>query len=108
MEKISFNPSETKSFLDSIVKSLSIELTEKISQNIEHNWIADYVYASVTENNVFFEIEYHPYNSSKTNLVVMKPNHNDQTQNIEQYILGKMDFCTIENEAYNIYNESFA
>ena len=104
MEKISFKPSEIKSFLDSMVKYLSDELTDVLSQNIDRGWFSDYVHASVEDNGILFEIEYHPYVSEKTNLVIMKPNNNDQTQNIEKYILDQMDFCKINNDAHEIYD----
>ena len=108
MEKFSEYHSKSELFFNSIVKSLSEELTGVLSENIDRGWFADYVYASVTIDEVLYEIEYHPYRSEKTNLVIMKPNNNDQLQNIESRILSLMDFCTIENEAYRIYNESFA
>ena len=91
-----------------MVKYLSDELTDVLSQNIERDWFSDYVYASVEDGDITIEIEYHPYRSEKTNVVIVKPNNNDQTQNLSQYILDQMDFCTIENDARRIYNESFA
>ena len=104
MEKISKYHSKSELFFNSIVKSLSEELTEVLSQNIDRGWFANFVYASVTINETLYEIEYHPYRSEETNLVIMKPNNNDQLQNIESRILSLMDFCTIENDARDLYN----